>query len=653
MLNAKSTRKVLCVLLLAVFALSLVATSPVLAYLYRATFTVSNNGSTDYTALPVTCSPVDVDWLIANGFITTATALDTRVETLGGTDQLHMMAEDRIMSFCPSLASDSQLNWYLSTGNSALSSFPVITGYGGNVTVVDVDALEPANNFSIEFEGWIDTTTSNPTLSFPTVEATNTSDEDTYTSSHTIDLPSGVESGDLLIIVFSGYGTLALHTVAWPPAGWTSLADKGGNSNHHLGIAYKVATGGEGSNVTVTTSNNAFSAHNSFRISGYEGVPEISCDPATTGSANPNPPSLTPSWGYKNTLWIAGFGAEDHNLRTLDADPANYSNELFIVGGNAGDSRYAYAGTVRREYYAATENPGAFTMSGTVDWYGFTVAVQGAIPTSGGYITKGNGFYIYPDEGTVNVAVFGAGGLKQVTTSGTSSDSCEVNVWGNGTDLGIDIDGVTENTTALGGVSVPNNANNWIISSIPYFNYYKHSVNGTLVAWYQPISYIVGTTLPDREGAAQNGNITWGTNPAGVNVTLGSLTAPESTVVIEEEESGYQGAMHNVGVTDWFLEPDVGTKLATHPFRPLVTIWSDNSTVTEVQAWRFLGLALLLLITVVAAVMVRGHLLIAGLACGGTIALLVQQTVWPGWTLVFIIPAIIAGVMAERTPSIG
>jgi hypothetical protein len=111
--------------------------------------------------------------------------------------------------------------------------------------------------------------------------------------------------------------------------------------------------------------------------------------------------------------------------------------------------------------------------------------------------------------------------------------------------------------------------------------------------------------------------------------------------------------MREVEVTDWFLEPDVGTKLATHPLRPLVTIWSDNSTVTEVQAWRFLGLALLLLLTVSSAILVRGHLLIAGLACGGTIALLVQQTVWPGWTLVFIIPAIVAGVMAERTPSIG
>jgi len=164
MLNAKSVRKVLCVILLAVFALSLVATSPVLAYLYRATFTVSNNGSTDYTALPVTYSPVDVDWMIANGFITTATALDTRVETLGGTAQIHMMAEDRIMAFCPSLESDSQLNWYFTTGNSALVSFPVIVGYGGNVTISDDDALELGNNFSIIFECWIPENANNTPL---------------------------------------------------------------------------------------------------------------------------------------------------------------------------------------------------------------------------------------------------------------------------------------------------------------------------------------------------------------------------------------------------------------------------------------------------------------------------------------------------------
>jgi len=203
---------------------------------------------------------------------------------------------------------------------------------------------------------------------------------------------------------------------------------------------------------------------------------------------------------------------------------------------------------------------------------------------------------------------------------------------------------------ALNGTMVNNN-NDWLLD-MAYFTYYLHSVNETLAAWYQPIDLISGTTLPDRQGADHNGTITWGSLPAGVGVTLGSLTVEESpTVYIEPDD--YTEVVHDVAVTDWFMEPDIGGTLSTHPLRPLITIMSDYTTITELQAWRFLGLALFLLVTVGSAVMLRGHLLIAGLASAGVIGLLAQQTVWPMWTLVFMIPCVIAGIMAERTPSIG
>jgi len=206
--------------------------------------------------------------------------------------------------------------------------------------------------------------------------------------------------------------------------------------------------------------------------------------------------------------------------------------------------------------------------------------------------------------------------------------------------------------------TVPDNSNNWTVAII-YYNYYEHTVNSTLVAWYQPISLIDGTTLPDREGLAQNGIITWGSNPYGVTVTLGSLTAPESTIPIEDEDDDTvrPPVTPPSETSDWFLEPDIGVKLANHPLRPLVrlmvTASDPNAVTTELQAWRFLGLVLVLFMTVLAAIKLHGHLLIAGLVCGGTIAVLVQQTIWPGWALVFIIPAIVAGIIAERTPSIG
>jgi len=144
-------------------ALLLIATFPVFAYLYSAPLTITESGGTSYVGIGVNCT-APVVWLIDNGFITTATALDTRVETFGGTEQLHMMADDKIMVFVPSLPAHGQLNWYFTTGNSALVSFPVIVGYGGNVTIGDDDALELGNNFSIIFECWIPENANNTPL---------------------------------------------------------------------------------------------------------------------------------------------------------------------------------------------------------------------------------------------------------------------------------------------------------------------------------------------------------------------------------------------------------------------------------------------------------------------------------------------------------
>jgi len=166
---------------------------------------------------------------------------------------------------------------------------------------------------------------------------------------------------------------------------------------------------------------------------------------------------------------------------------------------------------------------------------------------------------------------------------------------------------------------------------------------------------ISGTTLPNRQiPGTHTGTIVWGSNPAGVSVTLGSMTSgTQPGVSTGTGDDTTRDVLPPVDVSDWFAEPDISGTLATNPFRPIVTMMSDGTSVTELQAWRFLGLALILLVTVYTAVAVRGHFIIAGLACAGVIGLMVQQTIWPLWGLIFVIPAIVAGIMAERTPSIG
>jgi hypothetical protein len=67
-----------------------------------------------------------------------------------------MLTGDRTLFVSPVVANTQSVFSY-TTGNSDLTSFPVIVGYNGYVTVADAAALELGNNFKVEFQGYINT----------------------------------------------------------------------------------------------------------------------------------------------------------------------------------------------------------------------------------------------------------------------------------------------------------------------------------------------------------------------------------------------------------------------------------------------------------------------------------------------------------------
>ena len=210
----------------------------------------------------------------------------------------------------------------------------------------------------------------------------------------------------------------------------------------------------------------------------------------------------------------------------------------------------------------------------------------------------------------------------------------------------------TSNSTLT--VPMPDNGNDWILSSnsTPYINSYKLIVGGNLVTWYEPNDMISGTVLPDREDGDNPGEFTWGVNPASVNVTLGSLVSTSTPVPGGGLETPTTDILPETESSDWFKEPDVSGTLLTNPLRPLVTILSNTTTLTESQAWILYALALIFLTTVGAAMAVKGHLLVSGIVAavgfGGAVAL----TIFPLWALVFVIGAVLGGIVAERSPSL-
>lgn len=203
--------------------------------------------------------------------------------------------------------------------------------------------------------------------SFPLVlDITNTS-ATPYGTVHSINMPSTVASGDLLLI------TAAFNDGYTPsvPSGWSVLfSDIFGTVP--VFSYYKQANGTEGgTTVTITTSGSQQLSAQVTRIAAasYSGIPEVSARAQPSGLA-PDPPALTPSWGARNTLWAAVLGTTADSVSTY---PLPDNNSITVSGG-APKSALCYTSA-----NTATLDPVAYTLSGTLPSNTvYTVAIRPA-----------------------------------------------------------------------------------------------------------------------------------------------------------------------------------------------------------------------------------------------------------------------------------
>lgn len=134
-------------------------------------------------------------------------------------------------------------------------------------------------------------------------------------------------------------------------------------------------------------------------------------------------------------------------------------------------------------------------------------------------------------------------------------------VYADAVNLNMIVDGVGTQI-ALAGASVPDNANNWIwfSNAVPYIGSIEVWVSSTRIVNYTPTSYIVSTTLPDSEGAAQNGTFTYGTNPSGVTATFAAGVINCATLAatnVSSSTATLNGTLFSMGsyaVAGYFFE---------------------------------------------------------------------------------------------------
>lgn len=197
-------------------------------------------------------------------------------------------------------------------------------------------------------------------MAFPQVGSTNSSNETVDTTTHTVNLPASIASGDLVIIFITKDG--ADDAIDSFP-GYTNFGKSPGNTSSYGYGYYRIADGNatyEGSTVQFTTTGfSERSAHVSLRITAasWHGTtpPEYDGTANFTSGDQSDPPSLTASWGAEDNLWFAINHINE--TQTTASLPTNYGNELTAYQSGTGEVSTTCC---RRELNTATENPGAY-----------------------------------------------------------------------------------------------------------------------------------------------------------------------------------------------------------------------------------------------------------------------------------------------------
>jgi hypothetical protein len=191
----------------------------------------------------------------------------------------------------------------------------------------------------------------------------------TSVNTASVTLPTTINSGDLLVMMFYGRGTGTVTT----PTGWTN---EGGRITDSAGIGYifwKSATGSEGSSVTVNKSNYAPWSSSVARITGYDGVSASPFDVATTtnsgASSTQNLPAITSVTDNCLILRASGVYGGDSN----PTPESGYTN-----GGlsTAGSPRTVFTSKILET--AGTEAVYNFTTGGYMQFCHFSMAIKPA-----------------------------------------------------------------------------------------------------------------------------------------------------------------------------------------------------------------------------------------------------------------------------------
>lgn len=193
-------------------------------------------------------------------------------------------------------------------------------------------------------------------MAFPTIRSSACAQSPTATT--TIDYPPTVVAGDVLLF-------MSVASTSTAESGWTLIAD--GGTSFQATVQYKIADGTEGGG-SFTAAVDHY-GRCMLAIDAGDGVPEAAAAAAASFVDTPDPPSLSPSGGAKDYLWVVyGRGQGTTTFQMTITAPSGFTLE---------HSENGLAVAYKNEN-VATLDPGVFGDSGTVA--GTMYASTAAIP---------------------------------------------------------------------------------------------------------------------------------------------------------------------------------------------------------------------------------------------------------------------------------
>ncbi|MBP9819701.1 hypothetical protein KBC79_03105 [Candidatus Woesebacteria bacterium] len=239
-------------------------------------------------------------------------------------------------------------------------------------TLVNATSDPDSNQYQLEYKKSSDSTYRivRTADTFASIATSNTTNGTSLAGGVSLNMPSGINVGDLLIIFASNDSTGGTNMGV---SGWTSLFSDQytGDVISHAAWA-KIAVGSDTATLTGASQDYAALV---LRVTGH-GVTTIASDikvgtPAETAGANPDPPSLD-AGSSKKWLWLESFGSDD------DDNTATYWSTSFTGAGQV-ESAQSTSSTMNSVAYYQSEtqtlDPGTMAMALSEEAVANTIAI--------------------------------------------------------------------------------------------------------------------------------------------------------------------------------------------------------------------------------------------------------------------------------------